>query len=779
MIGLFSPVVQVSAQEVGAGPASTAAATATTTPAVTPPATGTPPAKGQTLNEDAFKNEVPSCKNLLRLDIGKCLINISYFLLYTIPSSLLGLTAIFFNSTIALALSSSLYTAPFINSGWIVVRDLSNIFFILVLLYVAIQTILGIGHDTKKVIVNVVVMALLINFSMFFTKVVIDSSNILALVFYNKINVNVGSTTRAYSSIWSPVRNAVAGGNVLGLGQAVVEKDLSGGIFSSFDPTKLMSPAFFEKAKQQTQRWSVGGLAVYTAGGAAFGGVGAAAGAAVYLAKGLFVSSSEVPDSLILTIIVVTGLILSFAAYTFFTAGLLFLARMIELWILIIFSPFAFMSWTLPKLSGVDGIGWESWIKRLLELSFMAPIFMFFLYLIFLFVQIPLLQNFAIGVSEQDTYQVMLLIVLQTLIILILLKKITKWAKDKSGELGSMVIGGAKLVAGLAVGGAALGGAAVLRGSIGSFVKGASTGDTAANRINENNARIAANRVRIADPHSTGLQRFQARIDNLKAGADIRKGNLEQRFGVARAQRAVGTILNADQHDVEHASHARHELDTAANNVAPGKKWEELNGEQRYQARRQMARDRVIRDNAPSSTAGRLIDPITGYAAGGFGTRGWDKLSTEERAAVDRSAGVGNDPDTGHAIHGGALEQNRTVADTLIVDARRKQDIVSNVIQSSVTGSYDIRNLANIIAKEQSTGFAKMAAGLTGAIAMGMRGGLKQVGISYGESQGKFFKDLGHTISESLKSAKINVDLSHVGEVKKEDSHGGGGSGHH
>ncbi len=72
-----------------------------------------------------------------------------------------------------------------ISSAWGTVRDVANMGFIFVLLYASIQLILGIGKDTRKLIVNMIIAALLINFSMFFTKVVIDSSNIIAITFYN------------------------------------------------------------------------------------------------------------------------------------------------------------------------------------------------------------------------------------------------------------------------------------------------------------------------------------------------------------------------------------------------------------------------------------------------------------------------------------------------------------------------------------------------------------------------------------------------------------------
>ena len=57
-----------------------------------------------------------------------------------------------------------------------------------------------------------------------------------------------------------------------------------------------------------------------------------------------------------------------YAIYTFFTAGVAFLSRIIELWILIIFSPFAFMSSALPILKKVSSIGWDEWVKKLVAI---------------------------------------------------------------------------------------------------------------------------------------------------------------------------------------------------------------------------------------------------------------------------------------------------------------------------------------------------------------------------------------------------------------------------
>lgn len=77
-----------------------------------------------------------------------------------------------------------------IDATWTVFRDFANIFFIFILLWAAISTILSSPNfNTKKVVTMLVIVALLINFSLFITQAVADVSNILALQFYNATTV--------------------------------------------------------------------------------------------------------------------------------------------------------------------------------------------------------------------------------------------------------------------------------------------------------------------------------------------------------------------------------------------------------------------------------------------------------------------------------------------------------------------------------------------------------------------------------------------------------------
>lgn len=347
-----------------------------------------------------------------------CILTLSYWLFYVLPSAILWLAANFFNVIIALTLSSKFFSdSTFIPAAWGVVRDLSNIFFILILLYIAIKIILDMaGHEAKQMIAKVVVVALLINFSLFFTQVVIDTSNVLALIFYNKLQVNdANGNPRPYTSLNG-------------------ERDVAGGMVNAFDPTRLLTAEFFKQA-----------------GTTEINGVKA---------------QNTVSEGMVIFITILTGVIMLFAAYCLFVTGFSFVGRMIELFMLLIFSPFAFMSSTVPALSHFEDLGWDSWFKRLIKASFMASIFMFFLYFIFLLIGSKIFDS-LITMTNSGMLVRMLGILIPALLILTLLLKATKFAEKGAGGTADFLASVGKGVAGLAIGGAVGVGASTLQGSLG------------------------------------------------------------------------------------------------------------------------------------------------------------------------------------------------------------------------------------------------------------------------------------------------------------------------
>ncbi|OHA91047.1 MAG: hypothetical protein A2832_01360 [Candidatus Zambryskibacteria bacterium RIFCSPHIGHO2_01_FULL_44_22b] len=106
-------------------------------------------------------------------------------------------------------MKSNIAQAGAIDLAWRTMRDLANMCFIFILLYAAIQTILGIGEDARKLIVKVIVVAILINFSLFATKLVIDASNILALTFYDAIAPGAVNATGEFSLTQAGIANSL------------------------------------------------------------------------------------------------------------------------------------------------------------------------------------------------------------------------------------------------------------------------------------------------------------------------------------------------------------------------------------------------------------------------------------------------------------------------------------------------------------------------------------------------------------------------------------------
>ncbi|MBI2100637.1 MAG: hypothetical protein HYT47_01290 [Candidatus Vogelbacteria bacterium] len=94
-------------------------------------------------------------------------------------------------------------TGNAVQVTWKILRDLANLFFIFILLYIAIGMILQLSSfGGKRLLVNVIIVALLINFSAFFTRIVIDASNVAAYQFYKAIGSlggeNNGNIAAAY-----------------------------------------------------------------------------------------------------------------------------------------------------------------------------------------------------------------------------------------------------------------------------------------------------------------------------------------------------------------------------------------------------------------------------------------------------------------------------------------------------------------------------------------------------------------------------------------------------
>lgn len=314
--------------------------------------------------------------------------------------------ATFLDFFIYYSTNSDSYTTGFIEKAWSAVRDIANMLFIITLLYVAIKTILGLNvTNNKKLISAVVVIALVINFSLFTTKVVVDASNILAKVFYNNIKSIDGRVKDANGNYTTELENIDG------------QKSISVGLAQKFNPQKLFGKPSPTKG-----------------------------------------------DGELIFITLLSIIVMLFMIYIFLSVAFLFLGRVVGLWISMIFSPLAFISYAVPF--DIPGLGHKQWWNELLKNAFLAPIFIFFLYIIIMFADFievvppPSLDIYDVVNSSMKT-------VLPFAIVIVLLMKAKEIAVTYSGKIGEMFISGAKMLGGLALGAATGGTALALSGTVG------------------------------------------------------------------------------------------------------------------------------------------------------------------------------------------------------------------------------------------------------------------------------------------------------------------------
>ena len=121
---------------------------------------------------------------------------------------------------------NSFVTAYAVTVGWTLVRDVSNLFFVLILLIIAIATILRIeSYNFKRLLPKVVLMAILINFSRLICGVFIDFSQVVMMTFVAAFAKTVGAGGSNLIQLLkiNEMINAASGQN----GSAKLESDTS------------------------------------------------------------------------------------------------------------------------------------------------------------------------------------------------------------------------------------------------------------------------------------------------------------------------------------------------------------------------------------------------------------------------------------------------------------------------------------------------------------------------------------------------------------------------
>lgn len=350
---------------------------------------------------------------------GSVFVSVSHWLAETAGKLFDAFAGVSLGSKIYGGANGGAQIGSFIESSWGIVRDISNIFFIFILLYTALGLVVSLHHfDAKKLIMNVIIMALFINFSLFFCRVSIDASNILSRVFYNAMDISTKGNPPT-----------VTGGEVK-------EQAISAAIIGGVQPQKLLSQESYDLLSKTAQGGTIGAGTIF--------------------------------------VVFLFSFILNLAfAWLFFMCAAFFAGRIGVIWFSMIFAPLAFVTYIVPSLQGpLKQLGWTQWLSTFMSACFKAPVFFFFMYLIVNLTggsaSNPGILGTIMGAVSGDAGWVGFIvgIMLPAMILLGLLREAKSIAESMAGEFGGafagIVAAGAGMIAMGATGGAAIAGRSVI-----------------------------------------------------------------------------------------------------------------------------------------------------------------------------------------------------------------------------------------------------------------------------------------------------------------------------
>ncbi len=120
--------------------------------------------------------------------IGEDLMNFFASVLLALAGFFIKLTFFVLKFIIEVAGYNGFIDSPAVTVGWVMIRDMTNMFFVVVLLMIAFGTILGIEqYEYKHLLVKLLIAAVLVNFSRVICGLIIDIAQIVMVTFVNGI----------------------------------------------------------------------------------------------------------------------------------------------------------------------------------------------------------------------------------------------------------------------------------------------------------------------------------------------------------------------------------------------------------------------------------------------------------------------------------------------------------------------------------------------------------------------------------------------------------------
>ncbi len=388
-----------------------------------------------------------------------------YGVWFRLTNALATLAAYLADYALWLSVQSNFYRfGDLMIRGWEIVRNFVNIGFIVALLYAGVQLILG-KSNGSRILVRIILCALLVNFSLFGARLIIDFGNITARAIYTQIKYSSTPGTEGISTLPGQVR-------------------ISEAILSTSNPQAVLFSDIGDQADSDFI-WKM------------------------------------------FTMFFLMGIVNIMLIFVFLSMAILFLTRTISLVVLAILVPIPIVVDLIPvaksavqKMKGAGSVfSLENWFTEYWKLSAMAPVYVFFLYLIVIvqsgYSKIQSLQPTGIGFIG-SVFTAMLPII----ITFFLIKFASKITKDFSGTFGALVTSGLNTVIGM-VGGGALGlaarGTRIAGGRLGRGLQraGALTTEERESRIAAAEAKSGKNSLRARLARNRYSDKNSARLSNV------------------------------------------------------------------------------------------------------------------------------------------------------------------------------------------------------------------------------------------------------------------------
>ncbi len=114
-------------------------------------------------------------------------------ILLWISQLFIQMSIFFLKFVIELASYNGYLDSQAVNLGWVMIRDVTNMFFVVILLLIAFGTILGIEqYEWKRLLVKFIMAAIFVNFSRIICGVIIDAAQVVMITFVNGVAATAG-----------------------------------------------------------------------------------------------------------------------------------------------------------------------------------------------------------------------------------------------------------------------------------------------------------------------------------------------------------------------------------------------------------------------------------------------------------------------------------------------------------------------------------------------------------------------------------------------------------